>query len=52
MEKNEGFNRNIFVRRDRLRDRIFNRRTAIIFGGAFFFTWLGFYLDRLSHICN
>lgn len=51
-ETNDGFNRNIFIRRDRLRDRIFNRRNAIVVCGALFFTWLGVYLDRLSNLCN
>jgi hypothetical protein len=52
MEKNDGFNRPIFYRKHRVWHRIVNRRNAIVVFGALFFTWVGFYLDRLSIVCN
>ena len=51
-ENNDGFNRPIFYRKRSVWRSVINRRNASIVCGALFFTWLGFYLDRLSHLCN
>lgn len=52
MEKNDGFNRTIFYRKHSVWRCIVNRRNASIVCGALFFTWVGFYLDRLTNLCN
>ena len=51
-ENINGFNRPIFYRKHRVWHRIVNRRNAIVVLGALFFTWVGFYLDRFSLVCN
>jgi hypothetical protein len=51
-EKNVNFDRPIFYRKHRVWNGIVNRRNAIIVCGALFFTWVGFYLDRLTLVCN
>jgi hypothetical protein len=51
-DKKNGFDRPIFYRKHRVWHGIVNRRNAIILCGALLFTWIGFYLDRLSVVCN
>jgi amino acid transporter len=51
-ENKDGFNRPIFYRKHRFWACVINRRNASIVCGALFFTWVGFYLDRLTLACN